>query len=193
VSELGALGSGLEAAIESVAVPAYVIDRGGVIRWLNPAAQAVVGDVVGRPFTTVVAPEDPRAAEHFARQMAGTERVTDAGVVLLGADGRPVQCEFSSVVLTDDGDRAVGVFGQLVRRVPRANANEVVADPRLTPRQTEVLVLLERGCSTEQIAAELHVRADSVRKHIRHILRALGAGSRLEAVATARRASIAAR
>jgi PAS domain S-box-containing protein len=193
VSELEALGSELEAAIESVAVPAYVIDRDGIIRWLNPAAQAIVGDVSGRPFTSVVAAEDAQAAEHFERQMAGTERVADARVVLVGADGKPVNCEFSSVVLTDDGDRAVGVFGQLVQRLPARPEDNAVTDPRLTPRQTEVLLLLERGCSTEQIAAELHVSGDSVRRHIRHILRALGAHSRLEAVAFAQRASIAAR
>jgi DNA-binding NarL/FixJ family response regulator len=45
------------------------------------------------------------------------------------------------------------------------------------------LALLERGRSTEQIAAELHLSVETVRNHIRAILRALGVHSRLEAVA----------
>jgi DNA-binding NarL/FixJ family response regulator len=56
---------------------------------------------------------------------------------------------------------------------------------RLTPRQAEVLDLLERGRSTRQIAEELHLSVETVRNHIRHLLRAMGAHSRLEAVAIA--------
>jgi DNA-binding NarL/FixJ family response regulator len=48
-----------------------------------------------------------------------------------------------------------------------------------------VLDLLERGRTTRQIAAELHLSIDTVRNHIRHILHAVGAHSRLEAVAIA--------
>jgi DNA-binding NarL/FixJ family response regulator len=58
-------------------------------------------------------------------------------------------------------------------------------DLHLTPRQAEVLDLLERGRSTNQIAAELHLSIETVRNHIRHLLRAVGAHSRLEAVAIA--------
>jgi len=47
------------------------------------------------------------------------------------------------------------------------------------------LALLERGHSTEQIASDLHISVETVRNHIRAILRALGVHSRLEAVAVA--------
>jgi len=46
-----------------------------------------------------------------------------------------------------------------------------------------VLRLLEQGRSTEQIARELHLSTETVRNHIRALLRSLGAHSRLEAVA----------
>jgi DNA-binding NarL/FixJ family response regulator len=62
----------------------------------------------------------------------------------------------------------------------------VNAHPSLTPRQSEILRLLERGKSTDQIAAELHLSKETVRNHIRHMLQALGVHSRLEAVALAR-------
>jgi DNA-binding NarL/FixJ family response regulator len=45
------------------------------------------------------------------------------------------------------------------------------------------LRLLQRGHSTEQIAAELNISRDTVRNHVADLLRALGAKSRLEAVA----------
>jgi DNA-binding NarL/FixJ family response regulator len=42
-----------------------------------------------------------------------------------------------------------------------------------------------RGHSTEQIASSLGIAPDTVRNHIRRLLRALGVHSRLEAVALA--------
>jgi DNA-binding NarL/FixJ family response regulator len=62
--------------------------------------------------------------------------------------------------------------------------------PHLTPRQAEILRLLERGHSTNQIAHELHLSLETVRNHIRHLLRALGVHSRLEAVAVARHGDV---
>jgi DNA-binding NarL/FixJ family response regulator len=52
-----------------------------------------------------------------------------------------------------------------------------------------VLRLLEHGCSTKQIAAELPLSTETVRNHVRRLSKALGVNSRLEAVAAARGAS----
>ena len=71
----------------------------------------------------------------------------------------------------------------------RGGRAATAASPDLTPRQTEVLGLLERGLSTEQIARELQLSVETVRNHIRAVLRGLGVHSRLEAVAVARRVS----
>lgn len=173
---------GLEKALEHVNVPSYVIDTSGVVRWLNPAAEKIVGDVRGRQFASVVAPEDTRRArELFARKVVGAERVTDADVALVGADGGRVVVEVSSVPVFR-GDHVVGVFGQVADLVEEPHAHP---DLNLTPRQAEVLELLERGRSTTQIAAELHLSTETVRNHIRRVLRATGAHSRLEAVAIA--------
>jgi len=51
-----------------------------------------------------------------------------------------------------------------------------------------VLRLLEHGRSTAQIAAELNLSVETVRNHVRYLLKALGVRSRLEAVAVARHA-----
>jgi PAS domain S-box-containing protein len=186
MSSLGGVGGDLAEAIEDVSVPSYVIDPSGVIRWINPAAERLVGDARGRQFTSVVAPEDVRRArDHFARKIAGTERVTDAKVVLVAEDGSRIQCDISSVPLTE-GHRIVGVFGQVSDVEDAAEARSALA--ALTPRQDDVLRMLERGWSTEQMARELHLSPETVRNHIRRLLRALGVHTRLEAVAHARHA-----
>jgi len=183
MTELQELGGDLAQALCDVNVPSYAIDPSGVIRWINPAAEKLVGDVRGRQFSSVVAPEDSlRAREHFARKVAGSERVTDTEVHLLDPDGDRVKVDISSVALTE-GHRIVGVFGQ-VAHVDQPQ--ERPAHPALTPRQSEILRLLEHGRSTDQIARELHLSQETVRNHIRRLLRALGAHTRLEAVALAR-------
>jgi DNA-binding NarL/FixJ family response regulator len=84
------------------------------------------------------------------------------------------------------GERVVGVFG-LFEEGP--DDSTATPHPHLTPRQSEVLRLLEQGRSTKQIADELHLSTETVRNHIRRLFRALGVNSRLEAVAAARAGS----
>lgn len=167
-----------------VNVPSYIIDRNGLVAWLNPAAQKIVGDVRGNRFTDVVTRGDRlRAKEAFARKIVGKEKVTDAEVDLVGADGREISVEVSSVPLKD-GHQIVGVFGLLSR--PPAPPKSPRPHAKLTPRQGEVLGLLAHGSSTHQIAELLHLSRETVRNHIRGILQALEVHSRVEAVATAR-------
>ncbi len=176
------VGGDLEQALNSVGVPSYVLDTTGVVRWINAAAERLVGDVRGRHFTSVVAPEDGRRAQElFSRKVLGTSP-TDATGVLVSTAGTRVAVEISSVPLMS-GERVVGVFGLFEGRPDdRATA----PPPHLTPRQVEVLRLLEQGRSTKQIAAELHLSTETVRNHIRRLFRALGVNSRLQAVAAAR-------
>jgi PAS domain S-box-containing protein len=183
MTQLGELGSGLEDALDRVNVPSYVYDRHGVIRWVNRAGIELVGDVRGRQITSVVAPEETRRAqEAYLKHIYSSEDV-DAPIVLLDEHGNRVSVEVSSVCLYS-GHHVVGVFGQLSDIREEADA---APHPHLTPRQAQVLLLLERGRSTEQIAGELHLSIETVRNHIRRLLRALDVHSRLEAVAVGRR------
>jgi PAS domain S-box-containing protein len=181
-------GGDLEQALEGVGVPSYVLDTTGIVRWINPAAERLLGDVRGRHLTSVVAPEDSRRArEQFSRKVLGTSPATDATAVLVSTAGTRVAVEISSVPLMS-GERVVGVFGLIEER---PDDRPTAPHPDLTPRQVEVLRLLEQGRSTKQIAAELHLSSETVRNHVRHLLRALGVNSRLEAVALARRDQVA--
>ena len=182
-SGLGVQGD-IEQALHNVGVPSYVVDATGVIRWINPAAERLLGDVRGRQYTSVVAPEDrPGARERFAQKMLGTASASEVAGHLVSSSGKRVPVEVSAVSFKD-GERVVGIFG-LIEERPEVTAT--APHPDLTPRQVEVLRLLERGYSTKQIAAELHLSTETVRNHVRRLFRALGVHSRLEAVATARR------
>ncbi len=186
-TDLSGIPGDLHGALEDVNVPAYAVDRFGVIRWINSAAKKLVGDVRGKQQSSVVVPEQAREAkESFLRKMMGTEESTDGTVVVVGPEGERVQVEISSCALRE-GHRIVGVFG-VVRH--RSKSAPPLPHPHLTPRQNQVLHLLSHGHSTAQIAAELHLSVDTVRNHIRRMLRALGAHSRIEALAVAHREGI---
>ena len=177
------MGADVEDALDHVNVPSYVIDRVGVVRWMNEAARRLVGDHVGRQFTSVVHPEETRRArELFARKLLGNTDVTDAFFRVVDTKGDHIGVEISSVPLRR-GEHVIGVFGQV---------SDVVEEPHphpelhLTPRQAEILQMLELGRSTAQIADELHLSRETVRNHVKRLLHAVGASSRLEAVAVAR-------
>jgi PAS domain S-box-containing protein len=178
------LGANVESALERVRVPAYIIDRDGIIRWINPAAERIVGDVRGRQMTSVLAPEERRRGrEIFTRNLLGPPEGSDNRGVLLTEAGERFTAELSAVPL-ERGGQVIGVFGQMkdVEDEPPP-----LAHPQLTPRQCEVLRLLEHGRSTDQIATELSLSVETVRNHVRNLMQALGVHSRLEAVAVARR------
>jgi DNA-binding NarL/FixJ family response regulator len=78
----------------------------------------------------------------------------------------------------------MGVFG--LARLEDVRRQAPLSAPELTPRQAEVLRHLAAGCSTTQIAEHMSLSVETVRNHIRAVLRKLGAHSRLEAVAIAR-------
>ena len=179
----------MEGALERVRVPAYVIDPHGIVRWVNPAAQRIVGDVLGRHMTSVLAPEDRRRGhEIFTRNLLGPREGSDNHGILLNADGERIEAELSAVPL-ESGGHVIGVFGH-IKHVE--DDPPLPPLPHLTPRQRDVLRLLEQGLSTAQIASALHLSPETVRNHIRHLLGALGVHTRLEAVAVARREAPAA-
>jgi PAS domain S-box-containing protein len=188
MADLGTLKGDVPEALDRVKVPSYAYDKHGIIRWINRAGHKLMGDIRGRQITSIVAPEETRRArEAYAKHMVGHEDVEGSAVVL-DKEGNRVSVEVSAVCLYD-GNRVIGVFGQVTDVEEEA---EALFHPHLTPRQAEVLRLLEHGRSTQQIADDLHLSLETVRNHIRGILRALGVHSRLEAVAVARREHVVA-
>jgi PAS domain S-box-containing protein len=181
------LGGDIDEALSDIRIPAFILSREGLIRWQNASATELLGDGRGRHFSSVVAAEsvqDVRA--EFAKQVVGGARTSDREVVVRRRDGRRVRAEVHAVSL-EDGRRVVGVFG--IAKVTTSPPSPPPGSHReaLTPRQYQVLAELARGASTEQITASLGVSRETVRNHVRGVLRALGVHSRLEAVAEGRR------
>ena len=137
-----AVGGDVEKALESVGVPSYVLDEMGIVRWINPAAERLLGDIRGRHYTSVVAPEETRRArELVSKKLLGTSPATEASGFLVSTAGTRVAVELSSVPLMS-GERVVGVFGLIEER---PDDSPSAPPPHLTPRQVEVLRLLETG------------------------------------------------
>jgi PAS domain S-box-containing protein len=170
--------------MENVNVPSFVIDRNGIVRWLNKAGRRAFGNVAGKESTIIVAPEYvPLVEKQLQRKLRGVP-VTDYNIDVFTTDGRRQPVEVSSVPIRG-GDSCHAIFG-IVKPRPLGQAT-APSSVDLTPRQHEVLQLLAQGASTDSIAAMLHLSKETVRNHVRNILRALGAHSRLEGVAIAYR------
>jgi PAS domain S-box-containing protein len=173
----------LKTTLQNVNVPSFVADKNGNLTWLNDAAARTFGDLEGQPFTAIVAPEYVSLVEQQLDRKRRGVKVTDYEIDVFTADGRRRPAEVSSVRI-EGGDDGHAIFGVALPGKPRPTCSSSM---ELTARQTEVLELLGDGASTEQIADALHLSKETVRNHVRHILSALGAHSRLEAVAIAHR------
>jgi DNA-binding CsgD family transcriptional regulator len=166
-------------AFDAIALPAYVIDQRGILRWRNAAARRFVGDRVGSSYLDLLPPRcHARAQSRIREQLAGGRPRTET-IELVDPDGRTV-CVVTRSGPLRRGRAVVGVLGIALRVYPLAQERD--ARELLTPSQTEVLQLLATGLETAEIAERLGISRETARNHIRALLRRLGAHSRLEAV-----------
>jgi ATP/maltotriose-dependent transcriptional regulator MalT len=191
-------------------------DRQGAVQATEAAfalaTELGAGGVVGelalwrRRAGTVEEPDGP-VAEPYASQLAGDWRAAAEQWAAIG-------CSYEAALALADGDgearrraldqlhelgaapaaaivarrlRARGARG--LRRGPRRSTRDNPAN--LTPREVEVLALVEQGLRNKQIAERLFVSAKTVDHHVAAILRKLGVQTRGEAGAAARRLGFA--
>jgi two-component system nitrate/nitrite response regulator NarL len=77
----------------------------------------------------------------------------------------------------------------LLQRVAAARGRDVRRDrdARLTPRENEIVVLIDEGLSNKQIAQRLSIEVATVKNHVHSILEKLGVEGRAAAAAHVRR------
>jgi len=186
---LEALSASAVGLLEAVAVPAYIVDNDLRVRWQNTASKELVGDLRGRlEGSSQVVPEDlDRARDAFTQKQNGAEHA-EVELSVLRRDGTLVRIAVSSVPLKNPAGQMIGSFGliQVLGELDQASERA----PRLSPRERETLALLAAGHSTVEMAERMAISKETVRNHVKRVLRALDASSRVEAVAKARRAGL---
>ncbi len=110
-------------------------------------------------------------------------RVVASGEALLAPEvTRRVIAQFSNGFLpTSSG--SIPVTPGTDRDAPHVPSPEARGD--LSDREVEVLLLMARGLSNQEIAAELFVSNTTVKTHVSHILTKLGVRDRVQAVVEA--------
>lgn len=80
------------------------------------------------------------------------------------------------------------IAASLFRRIAALSfaAQEHEETPRLTPREAEIVALIDDGLSNKQIARRLSIEVPTVKNHVHSVLEKLGASSRTEAAARVR-------
>jgi PAS domain S-box-containing protein len=177
-------------SIDGLRVPASVHDVDGRFVHLNAAAERASGRSreywLGRTYTDPL-PADTRASviEHFRRAVEDGEP-TDFETAFVDAAGirRGVRAQQLPVW---SGETIVGVLILAFDARSEPSPLGRSAAPRLTPRQREILELIDAGLSTIEMAERLTLSVDTVRNHVRSLLSELGVHTRLEAVVMARR------
>jgi DNA-binding CsgD family transcriptional regulator len=123
-------------------------------------------------------------AEAGARDEAATE-LCAAGEVAVELGARPLQ-----TAIEDLARRArLPLTPGLPAPAPLSDKSDISGLEALTEREREVLDLLADGKSNREIAAELFISPKTASVHVSNILGKLGAASRAEAAAVARRAA----
>jgi DNA-binding CsgD family transcriptional regulator len=179
---LESLGATFDDVIDSLGLPAWLVDANGTVLWLNQAARKLGGERRVSHYMSGVAPESRHEAQRsFSRKLLGVDEVSDYVVTVQGPDGGRTQIDASSVAVRA-GERVVAIFG--VGKVVREHSGPGAIT--LAPRLHETLRMLAAGKSTDAIAAGLGVTRESTRNYVRLLLKALDSHSRIEAVARGR-------
>lgn len=125
--------------------------------------------------------EFPKSRFIFLTVHSGDEDVHRA--LEAGAQGYLLKTASSTEI--EETVRAVHAGLRRLSREAADRLNEYPVGAHLTPREVEVLRLLARGLSNNEIAAELHVSGTTAKWFVKNILQELGVNDRTAAVTTA--------
>lgn len=176
--------------IDRLTVAASLHDAEGRFLHMNAAGERASGfssaKMRGRSYTEPVPPEARALVVAQFRHAVESGEPTDFETVFVDGNGVVRGVRTQHLPLFEDG----AVVGVLILaydvRMP-VEPRKLDGQTKLTPRQHEILELVAAGWATAEIAKELSLSLETVRNHLRRLLRELGAHTRVEAIATARR------
>jgi DNA-binding NarL/FixJ family response regulator len=192
-STRGLLGA-LEAASDiEVAATAQGVDEGIILgQELRP--DVVVHSVSGTNFDAAGSTRALRRALPDAGILMLAPAGFSAGAAIAaGAAGFVAKSEPVSFIVTaiTAVGRGKSVIGRDIGgRGPRRGPSAKMSEQALTAREWEVLQLLAEGFNAAQIAEQLFISRNTARNYVQNVLGKLGAHSKLEAVAVARRSGL---
>ena len=191
--------------VERLAMPVWVTTSDGILIYLNSHAEELIGHprtaCVGHSCYLVISGRTPEGAPLCAprcrvrRLAAGREAIAPILMRIAAAEGE--HREVTVVVIDAGADQLVHCvvdaahyarLREFIDCVAR-HATHGAGRPRpnhsdmLTPREREILALLARDLTQQEIASRLSLSYATVRNHVQHILAKLGVHSILEAVA----------
>jgi PAS domain S-box-containing protein len=186
--------------LDQVDLAVIATDADGVVTTWNARAESLYGwtreEAVGHHISELTVPEESRrsaediiAALQRGESWAGPFRVRRK-------DGSRFTSFVKNAPILDPDRQLVGIVGASIEigdpslaDAVRAFGGNIPQPARrtraLSPREREVLALLARGLTGEQIAERLVLSPETVRTHIRNAREKLGASTRVEAVTVA--------
>jgi PAS domain S-box-containing protein len=179
------------AFVDSLTVPASLHDVNGRFVHVNAAAERASGrsnaEWLGHHFTDPLPLGEREKVEAQFRRAVEHGVPTDFETVFVDASGHLRGVRAQHLPLRS-GDAVVGVLILAFdASPPPSEPTGRARQPRLTPRQREILDLLASGLSTSEIAKKLTISTETVRNHLRSLFRELHVHTRPEAIAAARR------
>ena len=130
-----------------------------------------------------------------------SERVPDLKVIILSMHGEPayvrraVELGAAGYLLkSSDRDELLGalaavaagkayILGEVTETLMKSISGQEAGTSLLSPRETEILVLVSRGLENKQIATELGISEATVKTHLKGVFNRLDVSSRAEAAA----------
>jgi PAS domain S-box-containing protein len=177
--------------VDSLVVPASLHDVEGRFVRVNEAAERASGKSnaqwLGRHFTEPLPPGAREKVAALFRRAVERGEPTDFETVFVDASGNLRGVRAQHLPLCRDGAIVGVLILAFVGALPPSLPIGVEPQPRLTPRQREVLELVAAGLSTSEIAKKLTLSTETVRNHLRSVFRELNVHNRPEAIAAARR------
>ena len=177
--------------VDSLVVPASLHDVEGRFVRVNEAAERASGKSnaqwLGRHFTEPLPPGAREKVAALFRRAVERGEPTDFETVFVDASGNLRGVRAQHLPLCRDGAIVGVLILAFAGALPPSLPIGVEPQPRLTPRQREVLELVAAGLSTSEIAKKLTLSTETVRNHLRSVFRELNVHNRPEAIAAARR------